>query len=151
MTRIVIDANVWVSAAFRKTSYKAILKVFRGQNEVYISPQIREELLSLPAYLEGKLTKDKVEFLKINIFNELLKDCILIECQQKIKICRDAKDNMYLSLCLEVKADFLITVDKDLIEIKEDELNKVGLGFLKIISPGEFLRLKDRKKNQKRK
>lgn len=142
MARVVIDANVWVSAAFRKISYKAILKVFREQHEVYISSQIREELLSLPAYLESKLTKDKVEFLKVNILGELLKECILMEPQQRLNICRDVKDNMYLSFCLEVRADVLITGDKDLIEMKKEELNKAGLGFLKIVSPGGFLKLK---------
>jgi len=53
---------------------------------------------------------------------------------QKIHICRDPKDDIVLECCLAAKADFLITGDKDLLEIDT-------LSFeLKIVSPGAFLK-----------
>jgi putative PIN family toxin of toxin-antitoxin system len=58
----------------------------------------------------------------------------LVHPGQKLLICRDPKDDIVLECCLAAKADFLITGDKDLIEID-------ALPFaLKIVSPGAFLR-----------
>ncbi|MEW6215631.1 MAG: putative toxin-antitoxin system toxin component, PIN family [Nitrospirota bacterium] len=48
-------------------------------------------------------------------------------------ICKDAEDNMLLECCLEAKANFLITGDKDLLDIKD-------LPFtLKIMTPRKFI------------
>jgi putative PIN family toxin of toxin-antitoxin system len=53
---------------------------------------------------------------------------------KKISICRDAKDNMILECCLAGGVDFLITGDKDLLNILE-------LPFkLKILTPSEFVK-----------
>jgi len=56
-----------------------------------------------------------------------------------ILICRDAEDNMVLECCLAAKADFLITGDKDLLEIDSRALTETGLGRLGILSPRDFL------------
>lgn len=58
----------------------------------------------------------------------------LVYPRQKIRICRDAKDNMVLECCLAAKADVLITGDKDLLEIE-------ALPFdLVIVAPGSFIK-----------
>lgn len=38
---------------------------------------------------------------------------------KRVTLCRDVEDNVLLECCLEAKADFLITGDKDLLEIKD--------------------------------
>ncbi len=54
--------------------------------------------------------------------------------EQKMQICRDPKDDILLECCLAAKADFLITGDKDLLDIGE-------LPFeLRIIAPSSFLK-----------
>jgi putative PIN family toxin of toxin-antitoxin system len=45
----------------------------------------------------------------------------LIEVKSTIQICRDPKDNFLLSLAVDGNADFLLTGDKDLLEIKKIE------------------------------
>ena len=53
---------------------------------------------------------------------------------KKISICRDVKDNMILECCLAGGVDFLITVDKDLLDI-------LDLPFkLNILTPSEFVK-----------
>jgi uncharacterized protein len=37
----------------------------------------------------------------------------------RVNVCRDKKDNFLLSLCLDGKADFLITGDEDLLVLKK--------------------------------
>ncbi|MEK6582352.1 MAG: putative toxin-antitoxin system toxin component, PIN family, partial [Nitrospirota bacterium] len=58
---------------------------------------------------------------------------------KKIELSRDNKDNAYLNLCLAVRADFLLTGDKDLLEIPIKELKSFGLNRLNIVSPKTFL------------
>ena len=40
-----------------------------------------------------------------------------VKVQTQIKICRDSKDNFLLSLSVDGNADFLLTGDKDLLEL----------------------------------
>ncbi len=64
--------------------------------------------------------------------------CRMTEPVRRVSICRDPKDDAYLSLCGGVGADCLITGDKDLLGVdpgKESELP----GNLKIPTPGEYL------------
>lgn len=42
-----------------------------------------------------------------------------------VKACRDSKDNFLLSLSKDSKADFLITGDNDLLEMKSFESTKI--------------------------
>jgi predicted nucleic acid-binding protein len=42
-------------------------------------------------------------------------------------------------MCLRVRADFLLTEDKDLLEIPTGKLNLPGFNRLKIVSPDVFL------------
>jgi len=46
-------------------------------------------------------------------------------------MCRDSKDNFLLSLALDGRSDYLITGDKDLLELKE-------IGITKIVALADF-------------
>ena len=48
----------------------------------------------------------------------LLTKSELIALQTKTTICRDAKDNYLVSLAIDSKADYLVTGDLDLLELK---------------------------------
>jgi putative PIN family toxin of toxin-antitoxin system len=54
--------------------------------------------------------------------------------RKKLSLCRDSKDDMLLESCLEARADYLVTGDKDLLELKE-------LPFaLSILTPGTYIK-----------
>ena len=55
----------------------------------------------------------------------------IIKGISNISACRDIKDNFLLSLSIDSKADYLITGDNDLLEIKT-------IGKTKIITISEF-------------
>lgn len=57
----------------------------------------------------------------------------IVQPQKRIFICRDAKDNMLLECCFEAKANFLITGDNDLLDIKNLPFNT------KILTPRKFI------------
>lgn len=137
MPKAVIDANVMVSALFGGTPRKAFLKALRTC-DIYISPDIRGELLGLIDELRNKLDNAKIRRLR-SIILRLLSTSKEIIPAKKIELSRDKKDNAYLNLCLKVRADFLLTGDKDLLEVSTRKLKSSGLNRLKIVSPEVFL------------
>jgi putative PIN family toxin of toxin-antitoxin system len=137
MPKVVIDANVVVSAMFGGIPRKAFLKALRTC-DVYVSPEIKLELSSLLDELEGKLGRSGIKRLRSIVLN-LLSTSREVVAGRKIELSRDKKDNAYLNLCLRVRADFLLTGDKDLIEISTKKLKPSGLSRLKIVLPDIFL------------
>ena len=49
----------------------------------------------------------------------------LIEVESTVTICRDPKDNFLLELAKDGKADYLLTGDKDLLELKKFGKTKI--------------------------
>ncbi len=49
----------------------------------------------------------------------------LIDVQSPILICRDPKDNFLLALAKDGRADFLLTGDKDLLELKKIDKTRI--------------------------
>jgi len=138
MHKVVIDANVLVSAIFGGTSLKAVLKAFR-KGRVVVSPQIERELIELPEKLRRKLNP-----IQIIEFKKLIRILFLkaerFQTKRRINISPHREDNAYLELCLASGADYLITGDKDLLQIPQDKLKEIGLENLKILTPSEFYR-----------
>jgi len=61
-----------------------------------------------------------------------------VSVSTRVALSRDAKDDHYLSLCREVKADFLVTGDRDLLSIPPEALKRNGI-LCRIVTPQEFL------------
>jgi predicted nucleic acid-binding protein len=61
-----------------------------------------------------------------------------ISLSTHVVLSRDPKDDHYLSLCKETRAEFLVTGDKDLLSISQDKLKANGISC-KVVSPQEFL------------
>ena len=53
--------------------------------------------------------------------------------QFRVERCRDPQDDMFLSLANQVGANYLISLDHDLIELKK-------IGVTKIVTPSDFLK-----------
>ena len=139
MARVVLDANVVVSAAFGGLPLKALVRAFR--HEVIVSSFIRKELILLPEELAQKLSPDRVvrlrRYLKVLLYRARTWDVKRI-----VSVCRDPKDDMYLSLCLSAGARCLITGDQDLLSIPKKNLISVGLDRLMVVNPRRFLSLR---------
>ena len=136
MAKIVIDANVIISAAFGGKPIEAAARAMED-HEVYLSPSIERELHDTISGLSKRLSEDQVSFLHEEM-EHLLGVAKRIAVSTHVVLSRGAKDDHYLSLCKEARADFLITGDKDLLSISQEDLKKSGISCL-IVTPQEFL------------
>jgi len=131
--KVIIDTNLWISFLISKnyTSLDEIL--FSGNCVLIFSEELLDEFLTVikrPKFRRF-FTQEDTEYL-IETIQEYAK---FVEVKSKVNVCRDKKDNFLLSLSKDVNADYLITGDMDLLELKEFESTK-------IISMSEFLGLK---------
>ena len=136
MVRIVIDANVLVSAAFGGTPLDAVGKAF-SIGEVYLSPAIAAEIGGTIERLAPKLGDEKTKTLSA-LWKRFQSLCRMAEPGRNVSICRDPKNDAYLSLCAAVGAHFLITGDKDLLAVAPARAPALPKR-LKILTPREFM------------
>jgi hypothetical protein len=117
--KIIVDSNIWISFLIGRNLI-GLQNHIDSQNLKIIT--CNEQLIELSEVFKKPKLKKYFTKDQITEFFELLdesSDSILIST--KSNICRDPKDNYLVSLALDSKADFLITGDKDLLE-----LNKIG-------------------------
>ena len=136
MAKVVVDANVIISAAFGGKPLEAIVRALQD-HEIYLSQPIERELQEVISALSKKLTKEQILFVQEKI-QQLLSLSMRISVSTQVVLSRDAKDDHYLSLCKDAKADFLITGDKDLLSISQEDLKENGISC-RMVTPVEFL------------
>lgn len=132
--RIVIDTNVFISATFWKgDSFKIIEKVENKEIELIISQEIIEEYSNVLNYEEIR-SKVKINELETNfILRELVENSIIVVPKIKFDIIKtDSDDNKFIDVAVEGNVDYIVSQDKDLLDIKEFQ-------GIKIVKPVEFL------------
>jgi putative PIN family toxin of toxin-antitoxin system len=139
MTKVVIDANVLISAAFGGIPLDAVSKAF-SSGEVLLSPDVIKEIDGTIRRLSPKLGEEKVAFL-LKLWRRLASHCTILEPAGKGRICRDPKDDAYLHLCIAAEADFLITGDKDLLVVDPRKVAALP-DRLRIVTPRRFLEIR---------
>ena len=135
MAKVVIDANVIISAAFGGNPLRAVILAMK-EDEVYLSRAIEQALAEVFSKLSKKLKREQMTFVNERM-RELVEMAKQVSVLTRVARSRDAKDDHYLSLCKEVEADFLVTGDKDLLSIPPEALKKNGIPC-RILTPQEF-------------
>jgi len=116
MAKVVVDANVLISSVFGGLPLESI-NLAMSNHELFYSEDIEKELKGVLQKLGVKLKDKQIQKLQENL-SSFLSFCKKISVTENLTICRDRKDDRYLSLCKQVRADFLITGDKDLLTIE---------------------------------
>jgi len=138
MAKVVIDANVVISAAFGGKPLEAVARAFK-EHDVFVSPSILQELEGVLKRLSKKLSAEQILYLQERL-GQLTQVAHRIPVSTHLSLSRDPKDDHYLSLCKEAQADFLITGDKDLLNLSPGALKKNGV-ICRIINPASFLEI----------
>ena len=131
--RIILDTNVLISAIFFDTGNEAKIldQVIKGEAALVSSLDTLQELRETLAAPRFQLTTLEV----LNIFQLIvsISEIVLAPPNAEVK-CRDTDDQKFLDCAAGGNADFLITGDGDLLEIRR-------LGRTKIITARELIRL----------
>lgn len=113
--RIILDTNLWISYLLSNRLPHIDELILNGRSTILFSEELLEEFIEVATRpkFEKYFSKEDVIILLLlfDFYGEL------VEIKSKIEICRDPKDNFLLNLAKDGKADFLITGDKDLLEI----------------------------------
>ncbi len=115
--RIVIDTNIFISFLISDTYGKLDQRIQNNQCRIILSVELLEEFLdvvSRPKFKKYFSNKSVTMLLE-----GLQEYADLINVKSKVNVCRDKKDNFLLNLCVDGKADFLITGDEDLLVLKK--------------------------------
>ena len=115
--RIVIDTNLWISFLLNKDFKKLDEQIKKGKIKLIFSVELIDEFMTVvdrPKFRKF-FNKGDIEEL-IGLFDSYGE---VIRVNSQVDICRDPKDNFILSLLKDSKADFLLTGDMDLLELKE--------------------------------
>ncbi len=131
ISRIIIDTNLWISFLITKDFSKLDEILFSRQGILIFSQELLDEFLEV-----AKRPKFRRFFSSSDI--EAILETIeeyadFVTVQTKVEICRDSKDNFLLSLSIDGNADFLLTGDKDLLDL-------IKFGETKIITISNFLK-----------
>jgi len=128
MIRAVIDTNVIISSIFWKgVPHEVVREGILGRYALLTSIEILDETVD-------KL-RNKFQFPeeRIQELIDLLMTCgTVIQVSSKFNVVRDKKDNKIVECAFDGKADYIVTGDPDLLELKE-------FRGIKIVKPREFL------------
>lgn len=121
--RVVIDTNIWIHLLISKKLTFLEEIIARPDTELLFSEELLGELREV-------LTRQKFQkyFYQDEITEFLLlleSRYSLIEVDSPIDVCRDVKDNFLLALCIDGKADYLVTGDSDLLIIEKFQATQV--------------------------
>ena len=128
-TRLVVDANCWVSSLLKPRFRVRLNIVFGAVYHLMVSEELFRDLASAirKPYLAKQISQADYESLVL----QLRSDAELVDVHSTVEICRDPKDSFLLALAKDGNADYLITGDEDLLVLKK-------FGQTKIVKLNEF-------------
>ena len=145
---VVFDCMIYLQGLIKeKGPAVECLELFeRGAVKLLVSHEILEEIadvLTRPKLKAGYslLTRERADKL-IGILKEKAK--LIEKVPKNFKYPRDQKDEKYINLAIESKADYIVSRDKDLLDLMtdhSDEAKDFRQRFrpLRVMSPVEFL------------
>ncbi|MEN8263081.1 MAG: putative toxin-antitoxin system toxin component, PIN family [Nitrospirota bacterium] len=127
--RVVFDSNIFISALVIPGSKaeKAIARIIDGKDSLVLSKIIIDEILSV---LSRKFSRDREAICRVAVYLSDLGE--VIGPSKKLKILKDDPDNRILECAIAGKAVFIVTGDKEMLNLQEFQ-------GVKIISLREYL------------
>jgi len=132
---IIIDTNLWISFVISKKYHLLDKLLYANKVRLLFSLELIEEL-------EATINKPKLrKYFRGDALNDMLEafDAFIdiVTVKSNVEACRDAKDNFLLALAKDGNAVYLLTGDKDLLDIQK-------FGRTKILPLTNFLDLMEK-------
>jgi len=117
VTRIILDTNLWISFLITRDHTKLDELLFNRKSVLIFSSELLEEFIEVanrPKFRRFFSQEDIEELVEsIDEYADF------VQVNTEITLCRDPKDNFLLSLSVDGNADYLLTGDKDLLDMKK--------------------------------
>ena len=145
---VVVDCMVFVQAAANLKSPAArILDLLdQGRITLYVSKVILAEARYVLNRPDVRASLHKLSDVAIEALFERLDQhaTLMRQVPRRFVYARDPKDEPYINLAIETKADYLVSRDDDLLDLmrwekEEGRAFQKRFRFLKILTPEEFL------------
>ncbi len=131
--RVVLDTNVFISGIFWEGNFSSkIIEAWKKRKfDLIASVSIIEELEKTLRTFKIQMGEEMIKELK----RIIIENAIIIEPKKKLHIIKeDPDDNKFLEVALEGQAQYIVSQDKHLLNLKE-------FSGIKIITPERFLKL----------
>ena len=129
--KIVIDTNTLISGIFwGERPYEVLDLWINGKISLLISEKILSEYIKVIKEISSK----KKSFLYEDWEVFILEHSILIQAPSIVNVCRDPGDNIFLDCAISGEADYIISGDKDLLELQQ-------IKGIKIVNSSIFLKM----------
>jgi putative PIN family toxin of toxin-antitoxin system len=111
--RVVVDTNIFVSAALKQGSLPNLALYRASQRCVLLKSEVTEaqffEVIARP-YLAPLIRPETRDWL-----TQLMRSAELVSITERIVACRDPTDDKFLELAVNGRADLILTGDRDLL------------------------------------
>ncbi|MBK9332385.1 MAG: putative toxin-antitoxin system toxin component, PIN family [Ignavibacteria bacterium] len=113
--RVIFDTNVWISFLIGKSLSIVKKFIFENKITIIVSQQLIDELTEVTGRKKIRKYFPNESVLELIDLLETIAEIFVVKPTHFI--CRDQKDNFLLDLIEFSKADYLVTGDKDLLEL----------------------------------
>ena len=133
--RVVLDTNVLISALLFKGELTRMVGLWqRGKMIPIISKETFDELRTVLEYPKFSLSRAEIKSL---IEQEILPFFEVVNVSKHVKgACRDPGDDKFISCALSANADYIVTGDRDLSDLKKYQ-------SVRIIHASDFIKVFD--------
>jgi len=130
--RVVIDTNVFVSGIFWKGISNKIINFWREEKfDLVTSLKNVEELIKVLRYFKISMGNELMK----EWINLLVENSIIVDVIGNVKVVKDdPTDDKFIETALNGNADYIVSQDRHLLDLKEFE-------GIKIVTPKEFLQI----------
>ena len=132
--KVVLDTSVFIRALINPYGVNAQLFQLADRYEVVVSESIIEEILEVVYRSSLRKKYTSMTEIRIEEMLDIIEGAKNAVPKTPIAICRDPNDDRFLECAVEGKVDYLVSADKDLLDMKEYK-------EIKIISGSEFLKI----------
>lgn len=129
--RFVFDTNAILSAVLvPKSKPRQAFDKAKRAGILLVSDEVIEELNDV--LRRDEFEKYVTEALRIEFLAALLRDAELVQITENVKVCRDPRDDKFLSLAISGNASCIVSGDKDLLVLNP-------FHGIPILPPAQFL------------
>ncbi|MFH1181615.1 MAG: putative toxin-antitoxin system toxin component, PIN family [Candidatus Woesearchaeota archaeon] len=127
--RAVLDTNIFISGIHWAGSPREVLWAwYSGKFELVTSPAILDELSETLSTFRIIISQERLERWR----NAITGKSIIVTPTNLIRAVQDPDDNKFIEAAVEGNADFIVSKDKHLLELKKYDK-------IEILTPEEFL------------